>query len=728
MARLTGNIQDVTGRVPESISSVTVKAPTFRLGSGSGIVTSSPAQVDFDRSTGRVDIEGIEPGLSWLYLEGEGWSDSIALAVADGFTTIVEAALNALSEMDFFKNLLKGTAEINDATVLALVMRTANTATRHELEKSFVKLGHTHTSADITDLAAFIGKEIANLNGVGGPIEAYAKNTVTTYAQPLVESAIQDAIKDVTFYQGEIREGSLKDHTKDGWYSVANNTQVTDLPWPNTYGTLLVTHPTPSAVIQNFISYANPVEIWSRYVYRPENPGANWSTWTKTSGGITMVNSDVVDLNDLMTDGVYGIYSSVTKNKPAPGGGRLEVKNFTTTYRVQEYTVWSTVGRKQVFTRWQSGSYSEEPQPWSEWVEQTPNHSHQGMREIMRQRVYARKGVIGTKGKGAVAIRFDDLKVEVEPLIIPLLEKYNIPYSRAITSRQHGIWTPPDSFFGEVQDACIKYGGEIMCHSQTHYNQTGHDKIYAELIESRAELQAKVPRMIVDTHIAPAGAIEYDGLYPFDTVERLHANQIGGDLLDTYAYISGYLPNSRMRQLDGVMKDGGDSASVDSWAVSSVKGFVNKLISRELGAVLYWHPATTDMAKVEEGIAYMAEKRAAGELEILTVTGLEVANSAFEGLKNLLIKRSFSGPFTETWDSSDVVQVEGLCGATFQLRVEVDAENAGTVTTTINDSVRAHDVPSGRSVLYHCYTLPVDATEFTLACDGNVVNAELNKV
>ena len=95
MVSLTGNIQDVTGRVPESISSVTVKAPTFRLGSGSGIITSAPVRVDFDRSTGRIEIDGIEPGVAWLYIEGNGWSESIKFVAAAGMTTLWEAVVNA---------------------------------------------------------------------------------------------------------------------------------------------------------------------------------------------------------------------------------------------------------------------------------------------------------------------------------------------------------------------------------------------------------------------------------------------------------------------------------------------------------------------------------------------------------------------------------------------------------------------------------------------------------
>ena len=95
MATLTGKIADVTGRSPDSISSITVKAPSARIGSGTDVIVSSPAEVTFDKTTGDITISGLTGGLSWLYLEGEGWSDSIALSVAEGMITLVEAIANA---------------------------------------------------------------------------------------------------------------------------------------------------------------------------------------------------------------------------------------------------------------------------------------------------------------------------------------------------------------------------------------------------------------------------------------------------------------------------------------------------------------------------------------------------------------------------------------------------------------------------------------------------------
>lgn len=95
MVTLTGTITDVTGRTPENISSITVKAPSARIGGGSDIIVTSNAQVQFDKNAGNLTLTGLHVGLSWLYIEGDGWSDSIPLAVAEGFQLILEAVANA---------------------------------------------------------------------------------------------------------------------------------------------------------------------------------------------------------------------------------------------------------------------------------------------------------------------------------------------------------------------------------------------------------------------------------------------------------------------------------------------------------------------------------------------------------------------------------------------------------------------------------------------------------
>lgn len=95
MVNLVGNIKDVTGNSPKSISNILIKAPSARIGGGSDIIVTSTAKVEFNQETGYLALNGLHVGLSWLYFEGDGWSDSVPLAVAEGFQLILEAVANA---------------------------------------------------------------------------------------------------------------------------------------------------------------------------------------------------------------------------------------------------------------------------------------------------------------------------------------------------------------------------------------------------------------------------------------------------------------------------------------------------------------------------------------------------------------------------------------------------------------------------------------------------------
>ena len=117
MVTLRGKIADVTGRAPDSISLIAVKAPSARIGSGTDVIVSSPAEVTFDKTTGDITISGLHVGLSWLYIEGDGWSDSIPLAVAEGMITLVEAIANAAGTpglVDYIEFLVDLQARIDD--------------------------------------------------------------------------------------------------------------------------------------------------------------------------------------------------------------------------------------------------------------------------------------------------------------------------------------------------------------------------------------------------------------------------------------------------------------------------------------------------------------------------------------------------------------------------------------------------------------------------------------
>ncbi|WP_157034409.1 hypothetical protein [Corynebacterium jeddahense] len=103
---LSGRLSDVTDRSIESVTKVTVKAPAYRPGPDVDIITSQPAVVDVPND-GRITLN-VVAGVGWLYLEGDGWTDSIRFVAATGMTTLWEAVVNALPNSAMLADLLEG--------------------------------------------------------------------------------------------------------------------------------------------------------------------------------------------------------------------------------------------------------------------------------------------------------------------------------------------------------------------------------------------------------------------------------------------------------------------------------------------------------------------------------------------------------------------------------------------------------------------------------------------
>lgn len=91
---LTGRLADIFSQPVEDVTRVLVKAPSYRPGPGVELTTTSPTRVDMS-GDGAITLKVVE-GVGWLYLEGEGWSDSIRFVAAKGMTTLWEAVVNAM--------------------------------------------------------------------------------------------------------------------------------------------------------------------------------------------------------------------------------------------------------------------------------------------------------------------------------------------------------------------------------------------------------------------------------------------------------------------------------------------------------------------------------------------------------------------------------------------------------------------------------------------------------
>lgn len=90
--KLSGKLADITAAPVENTTRVTVKSPIVAPGTGT-IVTTKPQPVQVARD-GSVTIT-VEEGLGWLYLDGDGWSDSIRFVAKTGMKTLLEAVMNS---------------------------------------------------------------------------------------------------------------------------------------------------------------------------------------------------------------------------------------------------------------------------------------------------------------------------------------------------------------------------------------------------------------------------------------------------------------------------------------------------------------------------------------------------------------------------------------------------------------------------------------------------------
>src|SRR5699024_1268030 len=106
--------------------------------------------------------------------------------------------------------------------------------------------------------------------------------------------------------------------------------------------------------------------------------------------------------------------------------------------------------------------------------------------------------------------------------------------------------------------------------------------------------------------------------------------------LQNHAVASGYLPGTRIRPLDGTIRDGQGHFTIDGMTVADIKGYVDAAIAQRGGLQLMLHPSQLDAAgkmttaQFVEVLDYVVAKRDAGELVTLSPYEMAVADSTRE--------------------------------------------------------------------------------------------------
>ena len=374
MATLQGKITDVTHKPPESLSSITVKAPSVRVGGGTDLIVSSPATVDFDRNTGDVTISGLTGGLSWLYLEGEGWSDSIALSAAEGMISLVEAIANASSApgiIDYLKLLAdfkirfdETAQDAVDAAADGIKWQRGNVSASvssidelpngaHNVESVTVagNLGMPTTSIGRLEILGDAARKaarwtpthatsavdpepeiwIAQTNGSGVWSSWSKLSTSEELAGKADESYVDNAIAgkaDKTYVDEKtwVKSALTSARNLDDYLGAANQgtypitSSVGGHPL-STPGWLTVNYDSSSARTRQTVTASSPTD--GRSVYRTYSGGA-WSDWRPaTTVGSTLTSTSNAD--DITYPGSYPVGNSNASGLPENVIGSIEV-------------------------------------------------------------------------------------------------------------------------------------------------------------------------------------------------------------------------------------------------------------------------------------------------------------------------------------------------------------------------------------------------------------------
>lgn len=610
MATLAGKITDVTGRTPELISSITVKAPAARIGSGTDVIVSSPATVDFNRETGDITISNLTGGLSWLFIEGDGWADSIALAVADGMVTLVEAIANA-----------SGIPGISDYIALLsdLQNRIDNVAQGavDSAAESIKWIKTPLTSSDNLDVLT---------NGLY-PV----RNGSTATALGLPEGTIgwvQHVDLDPSrlyrrqYYRADATNSLAVDYRRTYYNGTWNAWAPLNAP---------VEFPTP------YLRGAIPEGVTPEQMTGEEYQGL-W-TYSSLQAGTWSVPSSAAGFLNVMVTRTSTLHEGTSLSTP--------IRNFQRRWYNGNWSGdWEIIG---------SGSTPEptpEPVEANEYATATskvtvnslvpeyidPTDTYEIDHTNLVDNLKSRLGTVSTGGKAAVALVADHGTTAFKEWLWQAAKDRGIPFTMALAPEIHldGKGDARHTASNDEIKQWISEGLVIASHSGDHTGALGYFDISRQIKTSKAKLEEKL-ETTVDCWVQPGYTLatgNYDGFGTGQSASRYTDYYAGRMLQQTYAVVTGYAGDSFVYPGDddlpvGVRRSLTERKDNQAGVIANIE----QAISTGGKHINFCHPyalpdsSSTYVTKAEY-IAYLdwlVQKRDAGDLVLLTLPQLAIA-------------------------------------------------------------------------------------------------------
>ncbi|MCG5464223.1 polysaccharide deacetylase family protein [Micromonospora sp. MED01] len=267
------------------------------------------------------------------------------------------------------------------------------------------------------------------------------------------------------------------------------------------------------------------------------------------------------------------------------------------------------------------------------------------------QALQAKGGSIGTGGKPVVSIRFDHHLTNLKNNIWPLLVARGMPATVGVVSR----WPTGDSLstgttWSDLRAMC-RQGLEVWSHSATHADAPTFERLVEEIVTSKAEIEAQDIKV---------WGWQVPGLEPTDPSWRLETNAhlagtAGRLIAQTYPFSEGYTLGSTWRPMPHRAYHGLNHLTIEGMSQAAVQSTVTQALAYGAGIQLMLHPGYIglngymSLASLTGVLDWLAAKRDAGDLEIMTATGLIAADPGHSRRLNLIGNSSFDPDYAAFW-------------------------------------------------------------------------------
>lgn len=605
--KLKGKLTDITTRPIEDVTSVYVKSPVIRAGDEGALTTSQPQKVDVSTS-GDFTVTTVA-GKGWLYVDGEGWSDSIPFVAAEGMKLFIEAWANASSSGGVYTiikeliNAMGGATEQELQTLVQQAKMYADAASRASAAESVWDKGMLTRAADLLSLSpgryGLMSASVASSMGLPG------------------DSA---GVLIVDYLDGP--NGRLSGRF---WWEYQDRT----------YG----------RICYSATSYNGNFGGW-----KPDN------TWHK----MPLTTADkVVDL----PPGRYPVTSEDVATElglPWSGMGYLEME-WLGTSAFQRVDWWTGVNpvhhwRVSIYNKgWDKASWEHlhgadagsngldyqkagsDAALDSLMKTNDPTTSFESDRAALVGDLRRRVGPVHVGDAGALALVFDHGTTAFRDWIWPELKKRNLVGTMALCPEVH-LDDKGDSRHRATNDeikSWVKDGLVIASHSSDHMGAKSTSDIYRQIVVSKQVLETKLDTK-VDCWVQP-GYSTADGDYGgFGTGQSAadYTGTLAGRLLQqTYPVITGYVGDDYIYPMQELPVGVQRTIIEKKETVAQVRDYVQQTADKGLKHINFIHPyalpESSDIYATKQDyidfLDLVAELRDAGRLKVLTLPQLAIA-------------------------------------------------------------------------------------------------------